>query len=238
MKLQEVDDSAPSVMRRGIEARGDQVHHLAAHGHLLGDELGGHSRSARSRTPRAARGIRRRGPRPRNCASRMSRDARHGSRAFAPASPGSLDRHNHATPARPAHPICGGSSRHTRSAPRGQTDVPDPAGGLRGRNRCEAIGAVSLAYGTCMASAAIAEQHVAALLEGHAERLTDQQRLESGAIDEEVPLDFARLRACRDCECRRSSRDSRAARPPAYDARPAFRSNALCRKAANLPASR
>ena len=58
---------------------------------------------------------------------------------------------------------------------------------------CEAIGLASLSYGTCTASARVAEQHVAALLERHAERLADEQRLEAGAIDEQIAFDLARL---------------------------------------------
>ena len=41
VQLQEIDDAAPAVMGRGIEPRGDQIHHFAAHRHLLGDELRG-----------------------------------------------------------------------------------------------------------------------------------------------------------------------------------------------------
>ena len=124
----------------------------------------------------------------------------------------------------------------TDTASRRQADVPDPAGGLRGGNRLACNRSRFARVRHLHRQRTIAEQHVAALLERHAERLTDQQRLEARAIDEQVALDFARLRRAEAANVAVPVRDSRAARPRARDARPAFRSNApagrprICRR--------
>src|SRR5689334_11179653 len=42
VELEEIDDPAPTIVSRRVEARSDDVHDFAADRHLFGDELGRH----------------------------------------------------------------------------------------------------------------------------------------------------------------------------------------------------
>jgi hypothetical protein len=76
------------------------------------------------------------------------------------------------------------------AAPVAQADVPDPAGGERGRRRVGAHVLLRLlVVGHPHRDRAVAQQPVLVALERHAERLADQDAREAGAVDEEVGLD-------------------------------------------------
>ena len=75
----------------------------------------------------------------------------------------------------------------------GKSDIPDPARGLRARNRLRGDRRGVVCVGHLHRQRGVAEKHVAAIFEWHAERLADEQRLETRAVDEQVAFDLARL---------------------------------------------
>ena len=195
MKLEEIDDAAPAIVSRGIEPRGDQVHHFATCGHLFGDQLRG---EFHQHDGRCLQGLEKSCREPDGDAIALPE-------CFAISGANGELPHRQILACRADvgaqlafRVVIGNVAARVDVADttsRGKPDVPDPSRGLRRGNRLAGNGRRFAGVRHLHRQRAVTEQHVATILERHAESFTDQQRLEAGAIDEQVTFDLARLRS-------------------------------------------